>query len=165
MFFVQILEGIEARSLCFRRYSVRVVEVENRLAAAAELDTLIRGWQEAAGEVRCASAGSYAGTEDGESGQILRLAAQAVGSPCAEGRAAELDRAGHEKKLAGVVIEGVRVHGADEANVVGTLGGMGQVVGKCRSAFAVGFEDARAAEDCRGGLDEGQFQVFGHRRR
>ena len=81
-----------SESRCSSRVDAgRVGEVQDRVAAAAERHALVDGRQEAAAPVRVAAAGALAaGAEDDEAGQVLRLAAQAVGHPRAHARPAEL---------------------------------------------------------------------------
>ena len=80
------------------------------------------------------------GVEHDEPRQILRLAAEAVGRPRADARPAKLLRAGVHHDLRGRVIEGVRVHGLHDGDVVRDLGEMRQQFGKLRAGLAVLFE-------------------------
>ena len=116
---VEILQRIEAGALHLARDARRVREVEHRIARTAEHHALIGGRQKAAGPVGAAAAGADAGTEDDESRQILRFAAESVEHPRAHGRTADLYAAAEEQQLAGMVIEGVGVHRADQAEIVG----------------------------------------------
>jgi hypothetical protein len=162
---VEVAHGVKRGSLSLATHTIGVVEIQNRLRAATEEYTAISRREEAAREVRGASAGADSRREDGESGQVLRLAAEAIDDPGAERGSAELNRAGEEQKLAGVMVESFGVHRPHEADIVGAGSDAGDVVRQHHAALAVGLELAGAGEDGGGGLDEGELQVLRHRRR
>ena len=64
-----------------------------------------------------------------------------------------------------MMIERVRDHAADQANIVSAGGDVRDIVGKFDAALAVRRELARAREHGGGGLDKCEAQVLGHRRR
>ena len=73
-----------------RRDALGVGEEQHRIALGAELDALVDGGQEAAAPARFAAVGLVLAREQHhEAGQVLVLAAQAVGEPRAHARPAE----------------------------------------------------------------------------
>ena len=62
-----------------------------------------------------------------------------------------------------MMIERVRVHGTDEADVVGYGPEVGKIIADLDSGLAVFAKLAAARENRGGGLDESQLQVFGER--
>jgi hypothetical protein len=88
---VEVLEDVEGLPLPFGRDALRVAEVEDGLAGGAEGDPLVGGGEEAAGpESGTAARAARPGLQHHEAGQVLRLAADAVGDPGAHARPAEL---------------------------------------------------------------------------
>ena len=76
---LSLLDGVERVALELGVDAARVGEIQDRIAAGAELDALVDRRQKAAAPVGVAAAGPLlAGAEDDEAGQVLRLAAQAV---------------------------------------------------------------------------------------
>ena len=146
---VERAERVERVALQLGVDAGRVGEVEDRVALAAERDALVDGGQEAAAPVGGAAARSpSAGAEDDEAGQVLRLAAQAVGRPGAQARPAELLRAGVHEDLRRRVVERVGDHRLDDRDVVDDLGEVRQQLGELGAALAVPGElelRARAA--------------------
>ena len=153
--FIEIAESVEAGSLLGCVDAGRIFEIKDGVAGAAEGGAGVGGGEEAGGEVIGTAACSGTGAEDDEAGEILRLRAEAVGDPGAHGRATDLIVAGEEFELAGMVVELVGVHRADEAEVAGDGSGVGEQVGEIHALGAVFLEGPGAAEDGCGGLDEG----------
>ena len=95
-----------------------------------------------------------AGAEDDEAGQVLRLAAQAVGRPRAEARPAELLRAGVHEDLRRRVVERVGDHRLDDRDVVDDLGQVRQQLRQLGPALAVLGELELRPEQRRVRVDE-----------
>ena len=125
---VEAGEGVEHRAAGGGVDAGGVVEEEHGVALRAKGDAVV-----AAGEKACAPhareeglRGGFRGPlwrEDDEGGEIVVLAAEAVGEPGTEaGFAGEL-AAGHEERAGGVVVDGVGVDGADDGEVIDELGG------------------------------------------
>ena len=117
---------------CTSRWRARdtpggLFEVVHRVAAGVELDALVLAGQEAAvplpgrDRLRAAAAGRVGGHHD-EAGQVVALAAQAVGDPRAHARPALDRRARVHERVRRVVVDLVGVHRADDAEVVGMAG-------------------------------------------
>src|SRR5437870_1551177 len=96
----EVTHGVEHLTLAVSGNAGRAAEVEDRIAGSAEGDALEGGGEEAAAPVGGAAARpARTALQDDEAGQILRLAAEAVGHPGPHARPAELRRAGVEKNL------------------------------------------------------------------
>ena len=148
-------DGVERVALEVGVDAAGVREVEHGIAAGAELDALVDRRQEAAAPVRVAAAGPLvARAEDDEAGQVLRLAAQAVGDPGAHARPAEDLRAGAHHDLPGRVVERVGDHPLDDGDVVDDRREVRQQLGELGAALAVPGELELGAEQLRVGLDE-----------
>ena len=87
-------------------------------------------------------------------GQIAALAAEAVGEPRADARAAEHLAARVHEDLAGRVVELRRVHRADDGDVVGDGRQVRQQLRELGARLAVLLERERRAEQARRALDE-----------
>ena len=101
-----------ASSVCCcgsRGDALGIRKVENRIAAGAERDALIRRGQKAARpQSRAAARTARARLQHHEARQVLRLAADPVGDPGAHARPPEPRRAGVHETLRRAVIEVVR---------------------------------------------------------
>ena len=106
-------------------------EIQHRIALRAELHALIFGGQKAAaplavGQRLIVRIAASLRNHHHECRQILVLAAQSIGQPCADdGPPGELE-SGLEKRHRRIVIDGLGVHGLDEADVVRHLGDVRQ---------------------------------------
>src|SRR5436309_8023438 len=101
----------------------RVVDVEDRLAVRAEPDTLMVAGQEGAGpeavvEGLVAGIAGAARYQDDEGRQVAVRAAQAVSHPGAEAGPACNLRSGLTKGHGRVVIDGLRGHRLDQAQLI-----------------------------------------------
>ena len=150
--FVQIFQRVETGALHLARDAGRVREIEHRVARTAEHHALIGGRQKAARPVGASAAGADAGAEHDESRQVLRLAAQPVEHPRAHGRAAHLYAAAEEQQLAGMVVEGVGVHGAHQAEIVGAGADVRDEIGELDAALPVRRETRGLASTAALGL-------------
>src|SRR5207244_1452473 len=82
---VQLADGIERIALELLIHPLRVGQVQNWFRTGAELHALMDSRQETAAPVGVAATGPLGtGAEDDKAGQILRLAAQAIGNPGAD---------------------------------------------------------------------------------
>lgn len=87
------------------------------------------------------------GNKDDVSGQVLVHAAKAVGNPRAHaGGAGEL-RAGVDEGDAGVVVDGLGMHGADYGDIIGHARGVGQEVADPLATGAALLELGQALAD------------------
>ncbi len=108
------------------------------------------------------AAGAHARAQHHESRQVLRLAAETVQHPRAHRRPAHLNAAAEQQQLPGMMVEGVGVHRAHQAQIVRAGADVRDVVGKLDAALAVRLERARAGQHRGVRLGEGQAQVLGH---
>ena len=114
-------------------------EVEDRIPHRTELHPLVAAGQEAASPeavVERLSSGPL-GDHDHECRQVAVLVTQTVGQPGAQTGPPRDLRAGQEKGDGRIVIDGLGMHGPDEAEVVGDLGGPGQELADPGSRLAV----------------------------
>ncbi len=114
------------RSRCGRSKPGRIREIQHRIAAAAQLDALIPRRQEARSPEAIrqrlpAVARAVLRHHHDKAGQILVLAAQTVRHPRAQARPARELEAGLRERDRGIVIDLLRVHRLDEAEVVHDL--------------------------------------------
>ena len=146
---VELAEGVEHRAARGGIDAGGVVEEQYGIALGAEGDAVVGGRKETAaphareerlgGDLR----GEF-GSEHDERGQVVALAAEAVGEPGTEARFAGDFAAGHQKSARGIVVDRIGMDGADDGDVVDDLGGP-------REQFA----DPGAALAVLGKLEEG----------
>ena len=152
---VQPPNGIQRVSLELAVHSRRVRQVQDGIAAGPELDSLVHRRQEAAAPVRVPAAGPLLpGTEDYESRQVARLAAQSVQGPRAHRRPAELLSARAHHHLGGSVVEGVRDEALDDRDLVDDRSCVRDQLGQFGAALAVLGELELRPEQRRVGVDE-----------
>ncbi|MFM1944912.1 MAG: hypothetical protein RI897_3894 [Verrucomicrobiota bacterium] len=124
------------------------MDVVDGVAGAVEFDALVAAGEEAGGPL---SGGDGLGVtsalagEDDEAGEVLGFGAEAIGDPCAHGGAAADGGAGIHERVGGVMVDLFRDHGADDADVVGHFGVIGEEVGDFLSIFAVAVEGGHGA--------------------
>ena len=124
---VSLVEGgevVEDAAAQLARHAGRIRQVKDRLPFAPETDALILRRQEAAAPVVVVEelAARLALVRRGhhhEGRQVAGHAAQAVSGPGAHARPAGNLAAGHEEGNPGGVVDGLRVHRPDQAEVVG----------------------------------------------
>lgn len=114
--------------------AIRVGQVEDGIAAAAELHALMSGREEAGSPIEVIedlAAGGVAGDggEDGVGGEVVGDGAEAVAEPGAECGAARDLGTGKEQRDGRGVVDGIGVHAFHEAEAVGDLGDVGEEVG------------------------------------
>ena len=137
--------------------TVGVVEVEDGILAGTEADALVFGREEAGSPEAVVEglAGPVGGHGD-EGGQVGVFAAETVGKPGADGGAAGELEAGLEEGDGRVVIDGLGVHRANHADVIGHAGKVREEVGVERlSALAHLLEVEGGAGDGEGCLSGG----------
>ena len=125
---VEAVDCFDVALLRGTRDAGRVVKVKDRIPLGAQLDALMFGGEEAAAPLtrgdglgRTTLAG---GDQHDEAWQVLGFGAESVGDPGAHARPARDLRAGVHEHVRGVVIDRVRRHRADDADVVGDLADM-----------------------------------------
>ena len=134
---VEPVQRVERRPLRVGVDALRVRQIQHRIAGAAERDAAVHRRQESAAVVAGAAAGSLGAGQHHEAGEIGRLAAQSIQRPRAEAGPAELLRAGVHHDLGGGVIDRLGLHRADQADVVGDLGGVRQDLAEFHAALPV----------------------------
>ena len=134
---VQPIQGIERGALRFQVDAGGVRQIQHRIAGAAKRRAAVHRRQEAAAVVAGAAAGSLGAGQHDEARQVGRFAPQPVQRPRAEAGPAELLRAGIHHDLRGGVIDGLRLHRADQAQVVGDLRGVRQDFAQFHAALPV----------------------------
>ena len=108
-------------------------------------------------------AAARAGLQHDEAGQVVRLAADAVGEPGAHAGPAEAAGAGVDEQLGRAVVEDVGRHALDDAHVVDDRGQVRQQLAELGAALAVAGELARGAQQLGVPLDEGEPLVLDER--
>ncbi len=131
------------------------IEIEDARLGGADEGALVEGGQPAVGEVLLLEGGQAAGVgEHHVGGQVVRLAAEAVGEPGAEGGPAGGDAPGvHGVEALGVVAD-AGGHGADEGDVVHDLGEVREQLADLHAALAMLLELPGGAKALGGGLGE-----------
>ena len=95
------------------------------------------------------------GEEDHVAGKVFVFAAESIGKPGTEGGVAELHGAGVDEGHAGVVVDGLGLHGADEADFVGDFLGVREEVGEPDAGFTTFFSFGDGSDDREGLLERG----------
>lgn len=95
------------------------------------------------------------GNHGDEVGEVFIFGAKSVGKPGAHGRATRDLGAGLEEGDGGVVVDGLGIHRADEANLVADSGDVGEEFGDFGAGLAVLFEGVFGACDGKGFLAGG----------
>ncbi len=108
---VQAADRIERVTLQVVIHPFGIREVQDRVIAGAELDSLIDRRQEATAPVGIAAAGAFrAGREDDVTGEVVGLTAQTIAGPGAEARATEDLCSGVHLDLGGGMIKCISGH-------------------------------------------------------
>ncbi len=139
---VQVVERadvVEHLAAGGRRAASGIGEVEHRLLAAAELDALVAGRQEAAAPEAVIQrlVGPAPREQHDECRQVLVEATETVGDPRAHAGPARELRAGLHERDRRVVVDRLGLHRADERDVVRDLRGMRQELAEPCAALAV----------------------------
>ncbi len=124
---VQLRDEVQHPPPVGARHARRILEVQHRIARAAQLAALVLAGQEsAAPEARRQRlhVAEALGDQHDEGRQVRVRAAEAVAHPRAEGRAAGLLAAGLEECDTGLVVDGLGVHRAHEAELARDTPGM-----------------------------------------
>lgn len=160
---VQVAERVQPGPLRLRAVARWIREMQDGIARVAERDALVARGQEAARPDAAARIGSAAGVQHHETRQVARLAAEAVGNPCAHRGMPDEGRAAGHHQLARVVVDLVGGHRADDAQVVGAGTRLRQQFGEFDAALSVAVELARTGPDLRVRPNERQFQLLPER--
>ena len=168
MHLVQLFHRIKRVPLQFFVDAVRVRQVQDRIAAGAELHALVDSGKKSAAPAAIAAARTFrARTENDERREILRFRAQPIENPGAHARTSELHAARVHQQLARSVVERVRGHRFHQRDVVDDLRSVRQKLRKLSPALA-GFvklefrsEQLRIRIDERGSV---ALQQFGWRK-
>ena len=138
---VQLVQQPQPSPLLLRRAVHRRLQIDDRLAGVAERRALIGRRHVAVAPVRRAVDRPAAVIgEDDEPGQVLVLAAEAVGDPAADARMPGEDAAGVHLEQRRAVRRAQRVHRADQRDVVGVLGHVREQLRHVHAALAVLLE-------------------------
>ena len=162
---VEALDFFDDLALGALADALGIADVVDGVAFGLELDAL-----EAAGEDAAAplaggdglGAVFAGGGEDDEAGEVLGFGAEAVEEPGAHAGAALDDGAGVHEGVGGVMIDLLRLHGADDAEFVGLFGDVGEEVAYFDAGLAVFLEVGEGAsgfEDLA--LELGELLAFG----
>ena len=111
------VDAVENRAARTTSNARRIVQIEHRLAGAAEFHALVLGRQEAAPpkpRVKCLTAAASLGDHHDVTRQVVARAAKAVVQPGAHARVTELLRAGVDVGDRWVVVDRLGVDTADE---------------------------------------------------
>ena len=138
----------------------RIGQVKHRIAAATECDPLmVRGQKTGtpeAGIKRIGGAGGAAARKQHhKGGQARVLTAQAVAGPGSKTGAARLLVTGLQQGDGRIVVDCLRVHGTDEAQLIHDAGGVRQQFAHPGAAFAVAPEIEQGSRDRQGLLPAG----------
>lgn len=134
---VEFLEGVEGLALEVGADAGWVGEVEDRVAGLPERDALIDGGEEAAAEITGPAAEAAGGVEHDERGEVLGNGAETVGGPGAEAGSPEDLGPGVHENLAGGMVEGVGLDGADDGEIIYDLGQVWQGFGEFGTGLSV----------------------------
>ncbi len=137
---VNLLQVIQYSSPIGAAYAGRIVQIKDRIFTGAELYPLMkRGQKSAAPEsgVERLPAIAVTGEHHDKTGQVFVITAQAVAKPGAHAGPSRLLRAGLEEGHRRVVVDGIRMHGLDEAKLIHHFGRVGQQFAHPHAAFAV----------------------------
>ena len=144
---VQLHYRIDRPMLSLASDARRAVEIQNRIALAAQRHALVDARQEPVRpKIRPAPRPARTRLQHHEAGQILALAAQAVGNPRADRRPTESRRAGLGQQLGRPVIEDVSLHRPHDGDVVGHAAQVRQQLRDFRARLAVSLELANRAQ-------------------
>ncbi len=128
---VELLDGLDELLLLLWGEAFGVVDIMDGVTGAIELDALEAAGEEAGGPLAGGDGlgvtSALAG-EDHEAGEVLGFGAEAVGDPSAHGGAAADGGACIHERVGGVMVDLFRDHGADDADVVGHFGVVGEEV-------------------------------------
>ena len=163
---VQRIDRRDVAALGLARDAGRVVEVEDGVSFGTELHALVLGGEEAAAPLargdglrRASLAG---GDEDDEAGEVFGFGAESIGDPGAHARPPRDLRAGVHEHVRGVVVDGIRRHRADDADVVGHGTDVRQKFGELGAVLAVPGElELRSLADEFLALELGELLAVG----
>ena len=150
---VELGQRVEEGAPLVARNAGRIGQIQDRVADRAELDPLVARRQEARAPepvVQRLAPGALRDHHD-EAGQVAGLAAETVAQPRAHAGTARDLRPGLQKRHGGIVVDGIGVHRAHDANVVGNLCRVRQQVADPGTRFAMlleaerGFDQRKAA--------------------
>jgi len=151
---IQLLQQIELPPLLGGGHAV-ALDVRQHLAnvqvGMIDVGPLIFAGEKAAGPKLGKPHGTPR-TEDHVTGQILRLAAEAVQHPRAEAGAGRRDGAVVHQEQGGAVVGVVGVHRADDAEVVDVPGRVRQQLADRQAALAAGLKLVRHRHAAAGGI-------------
>ncbi len=120
---VELRDGIDGLTLLLPGDAIGVADKEHGAALAAELDALEPAWQEARAPLPCRNGLGLPALADGrqhdEARQITALAAEAVVDPRTHRRSAGNRAARIEQRVRRIMVDLVRLHRSDDADVVG----------------------------------------------
>lgn len=160
LLFVQLGEVIEHFAAGLGRVARWIGKVEDGVSDGHELHAGVFGGEEAGAPesvvewlaIRTAGA---AGDHGDEVGKVFVFGSEAVGKPGSHGGAAGDLRTGLKEGDGGVVVNGLGIHRADEADVIGNPGDVGEEFGDFGAGLAVFFEFVFGAGDGKGLLPGG----------
>ena len=109
-----------------------------------------------------AAGGALARREHHEARQVFRFRAQAIERPGAERGPAGNDRAGEQQQLPRMVVEGVGMDRAHQADVVGDLAQVLPQLGEHHAGLPARRKVVAAGHHLGGRLDKSELEVFGH---
>jgi hypothetical protein len=150
---VEEIHRVDGPALGFAGDAFRVGEIEDGIAGGVEGEAVVDGGQEARGPVRIAAGRALeTGGHDHEGRQVGVLRTEAVGHPGAERGPAELLGPGGHQDLRRGVVEGVRVHRADERDVIRMGADVRQDLRHLHAALAVMLEGELGAQELISGV-------------
>lgn len=153
---VELGDSLEHRRSLVGGHPWRIGEVEDGLAATTEGDPLESTWEETAApesrEQALAGTGFGDGNHDHEGGQVGVEGAEAVIHPGTEAGSTGLLASGLEEGDGWIVIDGLGVHRADEAEVVGDGPRVGEHFTDGDPGLAAGLEGILAGLKRESGL-------------
>ena len=132
-----------------------VAQVQHRVLPLAELHALVDGVEESVRpefRIDTLSVPDSAGQEDGEGRKILVFIAQSVAEPGTHARAIPLLRTRLKKGERRVVVDRLRVHGTNDADIISDACGVRQQVADPRLRLPVLFEIDEGADQREGCL-------------
>ena len=138
---VKFVRAFEEGLALLAREAFGVAQIKHGFSSTAELDALVSAGQEAAAPEARKQALTRAflirRDEHDERREVIVHAAEAVVGPSAHARTARQLAAGLEERNRGVVVDGVRVHRPDHADVIGDSTDVREEFANLRAGLAV----------------------------
>ena len=154
---VNVINGVQHVAAQCPAYTVRIVEIEHRLAVGAALHSLVHAGKEARTPQLLSAIGRLAtGKQHDKAWQVLILSAQTIHHPRSERCVSEPRIPCLHQQLCWSMIELVRAHGLDETDIVKLFLDVRQTVRNPLTALSRLMKRVLRSEELRNTADEGE---------